>query len=138
MARVRKVFRNGGIERLTKRNEGLTLKQLRAKRLARQPVEEKVVVQPGSTLRQVTVRGSDVNKINARNKVISDYFRGDKEAIDRFNKRYKRLCVIDRSVEEPQAVHPIINPDELTTSRDGMTKRQRKRLQELYAEEMAA
>jgi hypothetical protein len=110
MSRVRKVFRNGGIERLTKRNEGLTLKQLRAKRLARQPVEEKVVVQPGGTFKQLTVRGSDLNKINARNKAISDYFRGNKEAIDRFNKRYKRLYVIDRSVEEPQAVHLIISP----------------------------
>jgi hypothetical protein len=138
MARVRKVFRNGGIKRLTKRNEGLTLKQLRAKRLARQPVEEKVVVQPGGTFRQVTVRGSDLNKINARNKAISDYFRGNKEAIDRFNKRYKRPHVIDRSSGEPQAVHLIINPDELTASRDGMTKRQRRRLQELYAEETAA
>jgi hypothetical protein len=123
-------------KRLTRKNEGLTLAQLRAKRLAKQPMENLTVVLLGGRFTTVTARGSDINKIQARNTAFAKYYKGDKQAIDRFSKRYSRPYVIDRRTGE--AVHLIMDPNELKASRDAMTKRQRKRLLDLYAEDMAA
>jgi hypothetical protein len=125
-------------KRITRKNQGTTKAGLRAQRLerlARAPVYTRAVVQPNGVFKEVDVRLSDLNKIKARDRAMNRYYKGDKSAIERYNKRYARPYVIDRSSEEPQAIHLILDPNELTASRNRMTQDQLNKLAEMYKEQ---
>jgi hypothetical protein len=122
-------------KRLTRANEGLSAKQYRAKRLAKQRVARMAVVQPGGKFVNVMVRGRDIEKLQLRNEAMSKAASGDDTLLKRFKRRFKRYSVND--ISKTSRVDLIMSRDELDRSRQRMTKAARHALDKRYAEEMA-
>jgi hypothetical protein len=122
-------------QRLTRTNQGLTAKQFRAKKLARQPTARLAVVRPGGKFVNVTVRGRDIEKVLLRNEAISDAARGDETKLRSFNRRFKNFGVTD--LDTNSRVDLIMSPEALRRSKDQMTKATRGALDKRYSEDMS-
>jgi hypothetical protein len=122
-------------KRITRANEGITYKQFRAKRLAKQPVATLVVVQPGGQYLNVTVSGRDIEKIKSRNEAIYKAMHGDDGKLRMFNRRFKSFSVKD--INTNMHVELIMSPETLNRSKKQMTKKTRTILDERYSEDMS-
>jgi hypothetical protein len=107
-------------KRITRANEGITYKQFRAKRLAKQPV---------------AVSGRDIEKIKSRNEAIYKAMHGDDGKLRMFNRRFKSFSVKD--INTNMHVELIMSPETLNRSKKQMTKKTRTILDERYSEDMS-
>ena len=109
-------------------------------RRARAHTEKLIVIQPGGTFVDVTVQGSDITKIRARNTAMAEArVREDGSRnlapLNRFMRRYRRHYVTD--VETGERVHLIMSREELDRSKAQMNTPTRDEVDKRYAEDMA-
>jgi hypothetical protein len=138
----RKVTRRGKQIRLTRKTQGITQAQYRERRRAwaRAHREKLIVVQPGGHYVDVTVQGSDITKIRARDTAMAEG-RGRKDGsrnlapLNRFMRRYRRHYVTD--VETGERINLIMSREELDRSKAQMNMRTREEVDKRYAEDMS-
>lgn len=142
LGRSRKVTRRGKQVRLTRKTQGITRAQYRERRRerARAYTETLIVIQPGGTFVDVTVQGSDITKIRARNTAMAEArIREDGSRnlapLNRFMRRYKRHYVTD--VETGERIDLIMSREELDRSKEQMNTRTRDEVDKRYADDMA-
>jgi hypothetical protein len=109
-------------------------------RKARAQTETFIVVQPGGHYVDVTVQGSDIAKIRARNETMAEArVRQDGSRnlapLNRFMRRYRRHYVTD--VETGERVALIMSREELDRSKAHMNMRTREEVDKRYAEDMS-
>jgi hypothetical protein len=109
-------------------------------RNARAQTETLIVVQPGGHYVDVTVLGSDIAKIRARNEAMAEArVRHDGSRnlapLNRFMRRYRRHYVTD--VETGERVPLIMSREELDRSKAQMNMRTREEVDKRYAEDMS-
>jgi len=109
-------------------------------RRARAHTERLIVIQPGGTFVDVTVQGSDIAKIRARNEAMAEArVREDGSrnlaALNRFMRRYRRHYVTD--VETGERIDLIMSRGELERSKAQMNTPTRDEVDKRYAEDMA-
>jgi len=109
-------------------------------RKAHAPTEKLIIVQPGGTFVDVTVQGSDITKIRARNEAIAAARSkggepGNLRPPNRFMRRYRRYYVKD--AETGERVNLIMSRDDLDRSKAQMNTATRDEIDKRYAEDMA-
>jgi hypothetical protein len=142
LGRSRKVTRRGKQVRLTRKTQGITRAQYRERRRERVRAhsEKLIVIQPGGMFVDVTVQGSDITKIRARNTAMAEARTREDGSrnlapLNRFMRRYKRHYVTD--VETGERVDLIMSREVLNRSKAQMNMPTREEVDKRYAEDMA-
>jgi hypothetical protein len=109
-------------------------------RKARSHTEKLIVIQPGGFYVDVTVQGTDIAKIRARNIAMAEARVRDDGTrnlapLNRFMRRYRRYYVTD--VETGERVDLIMSREELDRSKAQMNMPTREEVDKRYAEDMA-